>query len=188
MLLYKYWLKNKNTNDHKRYKQYWDTLQKIKRRCKFEYYNLHYERFKQNSKKLWGLINEVCGRCNDKSNSINYISVNGIKQFQSEKICNEFAEFFTNIGANYSKKIAPGKLGIASYLNKIPTNSKSMFLTPCNPQEIKSIVLSLKNKQSSGHDGISNILLKILLNPLLYCWPISSINCYYKDNSQTLWN
>ena len=158
LTLYKAWLQNKNANNHERYKQYQDTLRKIKKRCKFEYYNVQFERFKQNSKKLWGIINEVCGKCNDKSMSLNYISVDGVELYSSNKITAEFAEFFPNIGARYSKKVAPSNLGIVNYLNKIPRNSKSIFLTPCTPQEIRTIVSSLKNKHSSGHDGITNIL------------------------------
>ena len=170
--LYKAWLKNKDAKSHDRYKQYRDTLRKIKRRHKFEYYNVKCERFKQNSKKLWGIVNEVCGKCNDKSTSLQYISVNGIKHFQSEKITSEFAKFFSSIGANYSRKVSPSKLGIVNYLNKIPRNSKSIFLTPCTPHEIINIVSSLKNKQSSSHDGITNVLLKHIIEsiaqPLCY--------------------
>ena len=73
-------------------------LRKIKRRQKFEYYNAQCERFKQNSKKLWDVINEVCGKCNDKSTSLQYISVNGVKHFQSEKITSEFVKFFLLLG------------------------------------------------------------------------------------------
>ena len=47
-----------------------------------------------------------------------------------------------------------------SYLDKIRPNEKSIFLTPCNTDEIKEIIKSLKQKKSSGHDGINNILLK----------------------------
>ena len=84
--LYKEWLMNKNVTTHERYKQYRDTLRKIKRNCKLKYYNLQCERFKQHSKKLWSVINEVCGKTNDKSSSLNYLTINGIKQYHSQKI------------------------------------------------------------------------------------------------------
>ena len=166
LLLYKEWLMNKNATYHERYKQYRDTLRKIKRRCKFEYYNVQCERFKHCSKKLWAIIHKVCGKTNDKSTSLNYLTINGIKQYQSQKICNEFADFFSNIGKCYAKNIPESKNSIGSYLNKIPTNNKSLFLNPCDPVEIRKIILSLKNKKSSGHDGISNILLKSLSDVL----------------------
>ena len=43
---------------------------------------------------------------------------------------------------------------------------KVSFLSPCNQPEIRQIILSLKNKKSSGHDGISNLLLKDLVDVL----------------------
>ena len=55
-----------------------------------------------------------------------------------------------------------------TYLNKIKRNEKSIFLTPCSQPEIRQIILSLKNKKSSGHDGISNLLLKDLVDVLTY--------------------
>ena len=103
---------NKNVTTHERYKQYHDTLRKIKRKCKLKYYNLQCERFKQHSKKLWSVINEVCGKTNDKSSSLNYLTINGIKQYHSQNICNEFANFFSTIGECYSNLIPDSRSGI----------------------------------------------------------------------------
>ena len=49
---------------------------------------------------------------------------------------------------------------VDTYHKKINRNEKSIFLTPCTEYEIRKIIQSLKNKKSSRHDGISNILLK----------------------------
>ena len=43
---------------------------------------------------------------------------------------------------------------------KIPPNDYSIFLTPTSKTEITKLISSLKNKNSSGHDGISNKILK----------------------------
>ena len=166
LTLYKAWLQNKNAINHDRYKQYQDTLRKIKRRQKFEYYNIQCERYKWNSKKLWGIINEVCGKCTDKTSSLHYILVDGIKHYNSSKITNEFADFFSSVGAQYSSRVVPSKLSIVNYLQKIPRKSKSIFLIPCTPQEIRKLISNLKNKQSSGHDGITNILLKKIMDSI----------------------
>ena len=42
-----------------------------------------------------------------------------------------------------------------------------MFRNPCTTYEIKRLINSLPNKTSSGHDDISNILLKEICEPLL---------------------
>ena len=83
-----------------------------------------------------------------------------------DKITSEFAEFFSHIRANYSRNVSQCKLGIVNYLNKIPHNSKSIFFTPCTLHETKNLVSSLKNKQSSGHDGITNVLLKYIIDSI----------------------
>ena len=100
--------------------------------------------------------------------SIAFITVNGIKHFDSKKISNEFASFFSNIGAQYSKKIPGSSHDVNTYLNKIKQNEKSIFLSPCSQPEIRQIILSLKNKKSSGHDGISNLMLKDLVDVLTH--------------------
>ena len=117
--LYREWLKNKNANTHDRYKQYRGVLKRIKRRQKHNYYTNLCERHKQNSKQLWRLINDVCGRNNDRTSSINHITINGIKEFRSEKISKEFAQHFTNIGKHLSNSTPISNLGINTYLDKI---------------------------------------------------------------------
>ena len=45
-------------------------------------------------------------------------------------------------------------------MGKIPVNNKSLFLYPTTEREIELIIEKLPNKSSSGHDEISNSLLK----------------------------
>ena len=74
---------NKNANTHDRYKQYRDALRKIKKQQKLEFYNSQCERYKQNTKKLWSLINDICGKSNNKSSSISFLTIDRTKQFGS---------------------------------------------------------------------------------------------------------
>ena len=46
------------------------------------------------------------------------------------------------------------------------SSNKSLFLNPTTTQEIVKIVSRLPNKSSSGHDNISNILLKEIIDQL----------------------
>ena len=168
LCLYNEWLQNKTAENYDRYKHYRNALHIIKRHCKVTYYNTQCERYKQNSKRLWKIINDICGKINDKSTSISFLSVDGIKQYDSEKISNEFAKFFSSIGARYSQNIPKSDESVNTYLNKIKRNKKSIFLTPCTEYEIRKIIMSLKNKKSSGHDGISNIFLKELVDVIAH--------------------
>ena len=185
LCLYNQWLLNKKATDHDRYKQYRDTLRKIKRHHKIDFYNRQCERYKQNSKKLWSTINELCGKSNDKSTSISYITIDGIKQYDSKKISNEFANFFASIGERYATNTPKSNRNVTEYLSKISQNPKSIFLSPCTEYEVKQLINSLENKKSSGHDGISNITLKdlrdVLARPLCIIFNHSLINGSFPD-------
>ena len=75
-------------------------------------------------------------------------------------ITKELGGFFANVGRDYASRILQRNYDIKYYLNKIPKNDHSIFLTPTNKIEIEKLIGTLKNKNSSGHDGISNRILK----------------------------
>ena len=166
--LYKQWLENKDATDYDRYKEYRDELRQIKRKQKINYYTVQCEQFKQNSKKLWSLINCVCSKNNDKMNSLTHISVNGINKYKASEINDKFAEYFLKIGENLANNTPNSVTDISTYLNKIPKNSKSIFLLPCTAFEINKIVSALKPKDSSGYDKITNVLLKDLIEVIVF--------------------
>ena len=71
--------------------------------------------------------------------------------------------------------LTKGKHNIDYYLEKIPKNNHSIFLTPTSETEITKLIKSLKCKNSSGHDGISNKVLKGITEG------ISEPLCIYKS-------
>ena len=75
-------------------------------------------------------------------------------------IAEEFAAFFSKVGLNYSNKIQRPHKCINEYLNKINASEKSIFLAPTSEDEISRLLASLKSKNSDGHDGISNKIIK----------------------------
>ena len=108
----------------------------------------------------------MCSRNNDKTTSINCITIEGIKHYHSENISTEFTKHFVSIGERLSKSTPTSVIRIDTYLNKIKSNTKSIYLYPCTAYEIKELIMSLKQKKSSGYDGISNILLRELVNEI----------------------
>ena len=165
--LYKIYLHNKSIVDYERYKQYWDCLKKIKCTCKCLYFSQHCERYKHNTKKLWATINKMTGQLNNKSSVIDYITVDGVKKFSLSEISNEFAKFYANIDSSLADKTPPSKNSIEFYLEKSKRSNLSIFLQPCTRNEISKIIQNLKNKSSSGYDGISNIIIKEIESVLL---------------------
>ena len=136
------------------------------------YYTNKCIEFKSDSKKLWSIINKLVKKSNEKSSVIDSLTIDNIRVFESQQIADELAEYFASIGSTLSRKIGKPNKGIIEYLSRMKINEKSMFFMPTDVTEIKDIIQKLPNKGSSGYDGISNKLIKCLLNnltePLIY--------------------
>ena len=129
---------------------------------RMNYYKNKCVEFKNNSKKLWNMINKISGKNKDKTSIIDYIKVDYIEYYDSSGITNNLCKYFANIGENLLSKIPKPRKPINDFLTKIERNEKSLFLRPTSEQEINKIIEMLPNKNSSGYDNISNILLKKL--------------------------
>ena len=164
-------LRNKNNPTLRtHYLAYNKILRKSLKWAKQEFHREKCREYQQNTKKLWQLINKVSGRVNDKSSTIDCITVNGIKQYQGSLIANSLASYFANVGKKFAEKIPKSTTSIKCYLEALQNNTQSLFFNPCSVQEVRSLVTELPAKRSSGSDNISNILLKELIPHL--CEPL----------------
>ena len=150
------------------YRAYRNTYNSLKGHAQESYYQKKTTDFKNNMKELWKVINKVISKKGHSGSIIPYITVDGIKITDPNKIANNFGEFYSSLGSNLVKKIPGGHSSIEDYLRKIPRNVNSMMLTPTTQQEVISIIDQLPLKSSSGHDGMSNVLLKSLKDSLTY--------------------
>ena len=153
---------NVTTGNVKRYNEYKTVLQRVKRHCKRAYFQQKCVDLKNNTKKLWQLINNMVKQSDNKQNLIPAMTINGIKEYDSNRIANELGHFFAEIGSKLASKTATPKTKINDYIGKIQNNEKSLYLYPTNEPEIRKLLRELPNKTSAGHDGISNISLKAL--------------------------
>ena len=82
------------------------------------------------------------------------------------------AKYFSGVGKKFAAKILVSSKPITKYLKLIGSNTKSIFLSPTEENEIKKITSELPSKNSSGHDNVSNVLLKDIIvhivEPLSY--------------------
>ena len=164
----------KNTDKVEHYLAYRRILKRTLTNAKREFHRDKCLEFQRNSKKLWHLINKVSGKTNDKSSSIDCLSVNGIKEYSGTQIANTLAKYFANVGKTFADKIPNPSRSITSYLELLQRNSESLFFTPSTVDEIKRLIMGLPSKQSCGSDNISNVLLKKELASTL-CTPLSII-------------
>ena len=168
-LLYKKTLQENSTPaDVKNYKTYRNTYNRIKRHAQETYYQKKALDFKNNTKKLWNLINKVIRKKGHSGNIIPYITVDGIKITDLNEIADSFGQFYSTLGCCLAQKIPDGQQSAKDYLAKIPWNLHSMLLLPTSQQEVNHIIDGLPSKSSSGNDNVSNILLKSLKLSLTY--------------------
>ena len=116
MRLYKTTLKPSHTEDDiEKYKMYPNLYNHLKRTTKATYYRKKCSQFKQNTKKLWGIINETIKKVKHRGSIIPHIMVNGIKVMKPKEIAKNFGEFYSQLGSELAKKIVPGTTSIMDY-------------------------------------------------------------------------
>ena len=161
--LYKSSLRKQTSDiEIERYKSYRNKLKEIVRRAKEQHYRTKCQEFRQNTNRLWKLVNKLTHKTNDKTNIIEYLKLENQDIYEDQTIAEEFAKHFSNVGNTYAKKIPSPQLSIKHYLDQIPNNDYTIFMRPTSVMEIARIIQQLPNKHSSGYDNLSNILLKQL--------------------------
>ena len=106
------------------------------------------------------MINKLTNKINDKTDIIGYLKVENQDYYEHKLIAEEFAKHFSSVGEHYAEQTPSPIKDINHYLSYIPDNTKTIFMKPVLPSEIEKIIVNLPNKNSSGHDNFSNILLK----------------------------
>ena len=150
--------------DHLAYTTYRNVLNKVKLQEKKAYYSQLFVKIGKNSKMLWNVVNSLIKKANTKSSIVEIMS-NGQLLNDRQSIATAFNDHFVNAG----RKVH----------NTIPTNLKSP--EQCNTKtysplkfkkvtemEICKIVARMHAKTSNGPDGMSNHLLKSLVNVIKY--------------------
>ena len=150
-----------------KYQAYNKCLRKAIRTAKRLYHcNKCYE-YRKDTKKLWKVINEIIGKNGDKSVTIDYLKIDGIKEYSAKRISNSLANYFSNVGRQFVEKIPKSRTSIDLYLKKLQSNHKSLYFDPCDATEVKELINKLPLKNSHGHDNISNIMLKTIVNDIV---------------------
>ena len=127
---------------------------KIKKQA---YYASLFKKQNNNLKQTWRAINNLLGKAKPKSCSslkINNQIVNDVKP-----ITNHFNQYFSNVGYALREKLPQSCCDFKTYLPK--SSSKSLYLNPVTPMEVKRVITELKSKHSCGLDGISTRILKL---------------------------
>ena len=171
--LYKHTLVVKTSDAKNKYNHYRNLLKKLIRRSKYKYLHDKCTEYRQDSRKLWTLINKIIGKENNKTHVIESIKSANIPRTDPYTITNTFNEFFSTVGKTYAERHIVTPTETSLNIGNIDNNPKTLFLHPCTTLEIEKIIKQLPNKSSSGHNNISNVLLKKLAGCLTH--PLSII-------------
>ena len=171
--LYKIYSKYETSFNKKCYTQYKNKLTTILRNHEKEYYKRLIDINRTNLKKMWSVIRSVINNC--KPSKLNEsFTYNNTVITDKKTVSNKFNDYFVNVGKTLAEQIPKHGPSFRSYLPE--ANKESIFLTPTDQQEIRNIMLNIRNS-APGHDGISskviNPIIETLLPPLTYITNLS---------------
>ena len=122
---------------------------------------------------MWQLINGIINKTSHKLHVIEKINKDGNSISNTQEISNEFGRYFSSIGKIFADATNKPTVNVEEYTSKITSNNSTLYLYPTNQAEISKLLSKLPNKTSSGHDDISNCLLKKLGTSITY--PLSLV-------------
>ena len=85
--------------------------------------------YKNNTKKLWEIINKSIGKTSNKNCIIDKIKIDNIEHVEPVEIANDLCNYYSNIGARLANSIPPPRYDNRFYLKKITRNPKSLYLS-----------------------------------------------------------
>ena len=136
-------------------KTYNNILKRNIRQAKILYYQHQFDQYKNNIKKIWGVIKELVNRTSIKNTLPQYFIVDREVLTDKHVIANRLHTFFTNIGPKLASQIVTD--GYSSYED--PTVHEFSF-DEIREHDVVNVIDKLPSKTSSGVDGISTNLLK----------------------------
>ena len=148
-----------------RFKGFDKIVQKNIKEAKRIYFDKIFIAYRSDMKKTWRTINETLNRNKKSSNVPSLFYDNGRTLSNMKEIANAFNVYFANIGEKLASEIEENVNNIADYTNYISVlpSIETRFQFKCiTDGDTRLAIDNLENKSSSGHDGISNKLLKLL--------------------------
>lgn len=127
---------------------------KLVRRLKSEYINNRINKAQQDQRQTWKIINQIIK--NDFSGSkhdqeITLVDDND-KTKDSKEVANKFNNYFTNIGRQLANRIKLRQRTKQEMREEF--NNKTMYLIPCDEQEILKTINVMHEGKAPGWDGI----------------------------------
>lgn len=127
--------------------------------AKKSYYHSCFNYFLNDIKKTWQTINALLSR-GKPSTTPDKLVVEGTTITDETLMAEHFNNFFASVGPNLANEIPPSNKHYTDYLSHSNSVTSPFVFKPIDPDGIVKIIDSLKSKSTSGHDGISNKVIK----------------------------
>ena len=138
-------------------KTYNSILKKSIRYAKQIYYKNQFQKFKQDSRKTWGMIKSILNKKTSKTFP-EYFKIDEHNVYDKSVIAEGFNKFFASIGEDLSSKIkGPSNKSFTQFLRKSTCNFQ---FSPVSSVDVLNVISKLPSKTSMGHDDISNKVMK----------------------------
>lgn len=159
------------------YKRYRNFLNNILRKTKSDYENKTLAAHKNNPKKLWNTIKDICHLNKAHKNPTDLLKTSP-DPISSLNHCNTF---FTNAGKNLAdktlKELSTTQELLATSVKLKNSMSNSFFMNPTDENEVDSLICDLKLDSSPGIDKCSphliKLIKKIIIKPLTHIYNLS---------------
>lgn len=151
-----------------KYKSYRRVLHNILRKTEKEHYHTLFSREPNDTKASWKILKSLINK-NKATNSVTSIKINDQVTYDKSEIATVLNQHFTSVGPKLAAKIPPEPTNPMDFMQ---VNSPvSFFFSPCTFNEVRNVILMLKNS-SSGHDGVRPDILRdnvdLIVSPLLH--------------------
>ncbi len=173
--LHKASIANPSAENVNKFKTFKTIYQRVLRAAKKLYFTSKLQENASNPKKTWETLNEILGK-NNKSETVDKISVNGTISSDPSEIANTFNNFFVSVGQQISNSVPPIAKSPEDYVNyerEVP----EMLLQNTTPEHVKKVIKQLKPKSSIDANGVSSKMIKFIgdeiANPLSHIFNIS---------------
>jgi hypothetical protein len=168
-ILYKRFLKYRNSETENDYKLYRNKVQHLLRVAERKHYHDIISYNKNNLKKTWSVMKSIINK-KQITKRPEFFLYNNRKITNKSDIANRFNDYFVNIGSSLARKIPDCNKSAMSFLSE--TYNKILFLNPVSRNELIITIKQLKVNSASGWDDIPAKVLQVnhlnLLDPLLH--------------------
>ena len=152
---------------HHDYKLYRNTLNRTIKSAKETYYRRTFQANKNNSAKVWNLINDIVNLKPKKKNFPTELETHdGITQ-DPQQICNKLNDFFVNVGKNLADTFQTDDYNYNMHRSKV---KNSCFFAPATSEEVASIIRNLQGKKATREQDVDTKFLKfsnLIISPIL---------------------